>query len=62
MAATFPHQRTLAILFPSRLELIEIVELILKVMLLELDESILKVMLLGLHELILKVTPEVGLM
>ena len=42
-AATFHHQRRLAILALSRLELIALVELILKVMLLELDELILKV-------------------
>ena len=42
-AAAFLHQRRLAILFLSHLELIEIVDLILKVMVLELDELILKV-------------------
>ena len=49
-AATFHHQRRLANLVLSRLELIELVELILKVMILELDELILKV-----------TCPEVGL-
>ena len=42
-AAAFLHQRRLAILFLSHLELIEIVDLISKVMVLELDELILKV-------------------
>ena len=42
-AAAFSHQKRLAILVLPRLELIEIDELILKVMLLELDELILKV-------------------